>query len=499
MYAIKDLIPREYQNEIFETTKSNSTLVCLPTGTGKTINIILLALERLNKFQDSSVAIVSPTKPLNAQHVKTFNEHTTIPKEEIVLVTGGTKPEKRIGLYNKKIIIATPQTLKEDIINSRLIFKNFSLLAIDEAHRAVGNYSYTFLAEKYSQESNYPLILALTASPGGTKVKIEEIKNNLHIGAVEIRTEENLQQHMQEKQTIWLEVELPEEMKQLQSLIKSAYKEKLNDLKKIGFTKPISLITKKDLLILQQQLRKNLSKKNPSTFYGISLTALLIKIDYASELLETQGLQPLYEFWSKLSQEETKAAKIILNMENIQQAILLTNKLREKDIKHPKLYMLRGIIRKELEKNRNSKFIIFANYRKTIEEIMDFLNKEKEIRAEKLIGQRAGLTQKQQIATIEDFSMSKFNVLIGTSIIEEGLDIQGGADLAIFYDIVPSEIRAIQRKGRVGRTKTGKIIFLITNNTREQGYRWSAHHKEKTMKKTLMIMQKETQTSLTLD
>src|SRR3989344_5720835 len=496
MYAVKDLVPRSYQNEIFETTKNISTLVCLPTGTGKTINIILLALERLNKFQDSNIAIVSPTKPLNAQHVKTFGQHTSIPQEEIALVTGETKPEKRIELYKKKIIIATPQTLKEDIINSRLSLKNFSLLAIDEAHRAVGNYAYTFLAENYFQESKYPLILALTASPGGTKVKIEEIKNNLHIEAIEIRTEEDLQQHMQEKQTVWLEVELTEEMKQLQSLIKSVYREKLNNLKKIGFTKPISLITKKDLLILQQQLRKNLAKKNPSTFYGISLTALLIKIDYASELLETQGLQPLYEFWSKLGQDETKAAKTILNMEKIQQAISLTNELKERDLKHPKLYMLRGIIRKELEKNQNSKFIIFANYRKTIEEIIEFLNKEKNIKAKKLIGQKSGLTQKQQIEAITDFSMNKFNVLIGTSIIEEGLDVQGGADLAIFYDIVPSEIRAIQRKGRVGRTKTGKIIFLVTNNTREQGYRWSAHHKEKTMKKTLQVMQKETQTGL---
>ena len=95
-----------------------------------------------------------------------------------------------------------------------------------------------------------------------------------------------------------------------------------------------------------------------------------------------------------------------------------------------------------------------------------------------------------------ELSEGKFNTLIGTSIIEEGLDIKGGADLAIFYDIVPSEIRSIQRKGRVGRTQAGKIIFLVTNNTREQGYRWSAHNKEKVMKKTLQVMQKETQTKL---
>ena len=496
MYSIKNFTPRDYQREIFETTKDSSTLVCLPTGTGKTINIILLAVHRLNSIEGSKVAIVSPTKPLNAQHVKTFNNFTTIPKEEIVLVTGLIKPENRKELYEKKVIIATPQTLKEDIANNRFSFKDFSLLTIDEAHRAIGNYAYNFLAERYMQDSTSPLMLALTASPGGTKTKIEEIKSNLHIAAVEIRTEEDIKEHMQEKKTVWLEVELSPELKQIQSLIKSAFKNKVTDLKKIGFTKPISLITKRDLLISQQQLRKNLSRKNPSTFYGISLTALLIKIDYALELLETQGLLPLQEFWNKLEKEETKAAKSILKMEEIQNAVSLTSSLIKKDIKHPKLYMLRGIIKNELTQNPATKFIIFANYRNTINEIINFLSQEKNIKPIKLIGQKSGLTQKEQISTIKDFEDGIYNVMIGTSILEEGLDIKSGAGLAIFYDIVPSEIRAIQRKGRVGRTQTGKIIFLVTNNTREQGYRWSAYNKEKIMKKTLQVMQKETQAKL---
>ncbi len=496
MYSIKNLVPRTYQEEIFQTSKESSTLVCLPTGTGKTINIILLAIHRLNCIKDSKVAIVSPTRPLNAQHVKTFIDNTTIPKEEIALVTGIIKPEERKKVYEKKVIIATPQTLKEDISNNRFSFSNFSMLAIDEAHRAIGNYAYNFLAERYIQESSSPLILALTASPGGTKAKIEEIKSNLHINSVEIRTESDIEEFLQKKETRWLEVELTPELKQIQSSIKSVFKSRAEDLKKIGFTKPLSLLTKKDLLILQQQLRKNLSKKNPSTFYGISLVASLIKIDYALELLETQGLLPLQEFWNKLQQEETKAAKSIMKSEDIQNAVSMTNSLASKDIKHPKLYMLRGIIRKEIEQNPTTKFIVFANYRNTIDEIINFLNNEKEIKATRLIGQKSGLTQKQQIKTIEDFSEGKFNTLIGTSIIEEGLDIKGGADLAIFYDIVPSEIRSIQRKGRVGRTQAGKIIFLVTNNTREQGYRWSAHNKEKVMKKTLQVMQKETQTKL---
>ncbi len=55
----------------------------------------------------------------------------------------------------------------------------------------------------------------------------------------------------------------------------------------------------------------------------------------------------------------------------------------------------------------------------------------------------------------------------------------------IFYEPVPSEIRSIQRRGRTGRTKTGRVIFLITKGTRDEGYYWSAYHKERRMKRIL--------------
>jgi Fanconi anemia group M protein len=154
--------------------------------------------------------------------------------------------------------------------------------------------------------------------------------------------------------------------------------------------------------------------------------------------------------------------------------------------------MLKGVVRKTLEKNPKAKVMIFANYRNTIEEILSELNKLDKVNATKLIGQKSGLNQKEQIETIKRFDEGEFNVMIGTSIIEEGLDIKSGAELAVFYDVVPSEIRTIQRRGRVGRTKAGKIIFLITNDTREQGYRWSAYNKEKKMKETLQKMKEKT-------
>ena len=205
------------------------------------------------------------------------------------------------------------------------------------------------------------------------------------------------------------------------------------------------------------------------------------------ELLETQGLGAVQKYWVKLNAENSKAAKAIVNNVEIKKAVEISDKLIENNVKHPKLVMLRNILKEESK----NKVIVFTNYRDTIEEILNFLREDTEIKPLKLIGQKLGLSQKEQVDIIKKFEKEEYNVLICTSIGEEGLDILG-ASLAIFYDSVPSEIRAIQRAGRVGRLSAGRIIQLITKDTREQGYYWSAKRKEKTMRSILKKMQDST-------
>lgn len=496
MYKIKNFQPRKYQEEILSSTKENNTLVVLPTGTGKTKIAILTAIERLNKHV-SNILVLTPTKPLSAQIHKEFIESTNIPKEQIILLTGALKPKIRQELWESAIVtIATPQTIQKDLENNRISLSVTSLLVVDECHRSRQNFANTKVANFYNNQSKFPRILALTASPGGSKEKINEIKENLFIERIEIRIDQDIQEFIQEKEKQWLEVELPKELKQINILIKKIYEDKLNDLKKIGFTKPTDIISKRDLILLQQKLRNELERKNPTAYFGLSLVALLLKLDYASELLETQGLLPLAEFFEKLRNEETKAAKNILNIKEIQEAISLTNDLIKKDIKHPKLYILKGIIKKEIENNNKAKIIVFANYRNTVDEIIDFLNKEDKIKATKLIGQKSGLTQEEQINIIKKFEDNIYNVLVATSIGEEGIDIKG-ANLAIMYDQgKSSEIRKIQRAGRVARLEAGKIITLLTKDTREIAYYWSSHRKEKTMKNILTKMQSQEQQKL---
>src|SRR3989344_1361140 len=107
---------REYQLNIVHTATNSNTLCVLPTGTGKTAIAILLSVVRLQKFPSSKIMIVAPTKPLCAQHQKSFQNALNLPEEDIILLTGQIPPSARIRLYEKaKIISATPQTIENDI------------------------------------------------------------------------------------------------------------------------------------------------------------------------------------------------------------------------------------------------------------------------------------------------------------------------------------------------------------------------------------------------
>lgn len=485
---------RDYQKNIAKTAAENNTLVVLPTGMGKTLISLLVASDRFEKFPGSKAMILSPTRPLSAQHQKTFQDFTTIPENEIILLTGKVRPEDRAELYKKaKVIIATPQTIENDIENNRINFNDFSFMVFDEAHRAVKEYAYSNVAKKFRMQSQHPLILGLTASPGAAQEKVDEICDNLFIKRVEIRSESDLdvESYVQTVQTETIYVEMPEEFKKIKVLLEEALKDDLYWLKEHHYTftyKP----TKRMLLDTQNRIigRYMKGSKNYAAFFAVMRTAGAIKLSHAIELLETQGVGFLYDFLKRLEISKKKTDTRLFKDPRIREAVKLSDELSAKDIGHPKLGKIAEIVKDLLSKKNDAKIIIFANYRATVDKINKILT-EAGINSETLIGQAIkegkGLTQQQQVDILNRFRQGEFPVLLGTQVIEEGIDVPS-IDYAIFYESVPSEIRNIQRRGRVGRQSIGKVILLITKGTRDEVYHYSSMKKEKKMKGMLYKM-----------
>lgn len=500
-----DIKPRLYQEIIASTAIKKNTLCILPTGMGKTLVAILVAAYRLENFPGSKILMVAPTRPLVNQHMKTFKKLMKVEDADFVALTGKIHPSDRQILYSKgKIFFATPQLIRNDIDNKILDLKDYNLIIVDECHRSIKNYAYTSVIDYYVKQATNPLILGLTASPGGIRDKIEEVKKNLHIEAVEIRTEGDgdVIPYVQEIQIDRVYVELPEDLLGVKRNLESAYKKRLEWLI-VSKLIPSMKITKRELLELQKEIgRMYQQTRDFMVAKALTTCAQAIKIEHAIGLLETQGITSLYKYFLDLQKNtKTAATRNVLNDSNIIEAMKKTKDFFIKGIEHPKLAKLVEIVGGEIKRKPKTKIIIFANYRSSVEQITKLLQ-AKDIEAREFIGQAIkkgkGLKQKEQIELLNEFGYELFNVLVATSVGEEGLDIKE-VDLVIFYEPVPSEIRSIQRRGRTGRTRPGRVIFLITKDTRDEGYYWSAFHKEKRMEKILYGMKEANQKKSLLD
>ncbi len=90
------------------------------------------------------------------------------------------------------------------------------------------------------------------------------------------------------------------------------------------------------------------------------------------------------------------------------------------------------------------------------------------------------MNQKEQARVLEGFRAGRFPILVASSVAEEGLDVPD-VDLVVFFESVPSEIRAIQRRGRTGRTSLGRVTVLLTRATRDVRYQAAEVRREKAM------------------
>ena len=77
----------------------------------------------------------------------------------------------------------------------------------------------------------------------------------------------------------------------------------------------------------------------------------------------------------------------------------------------------------------------------------------------------------------EDFYHGNLNILLSTSVGEEGLDV-GSCDLVVFYDSVPSIVRSVQRTGR-GRKRRSEVIRLVTRGTKDAAMYYATMKREK--------------------
>ncbi len=489
---------RDYQVNIARSCLRRSTLVVLPTGMGKTIVALEVIAEVLRR-KGGRILFLAPTKPLVEQHAATLRE--LLLREDIVIFTGEVKPEDRAELWkDNKVVTSTPQVIKNDLEAGRIKLDDVSLIVFDETHRAVGDYAYVYIGDEYKKHDG--LVMGITASPGSVAKKILEVCENVGISSVEIRTEfdPDVVNYVHDISLDWIRVDVPDELKFVIELLKKAKHSQIKKLWGFGYIragKP--MVTTKELLAVGNRIQAELGSgvKRYQTYQAATAQAIAMKVNHAIELAETQGADSLRAYFDRLTQESkskdaSKASKQVMKIVNVQNAIRACRRI---NLEEPKMIKIQDVVKNQFDHKKDSRVIVFTHYRDTSETVTKRLSQLDGIRPVRFVGQATrgadkGLSQKEQVDTIEKFKEGTHNVLVATSVAEEGLDIPS-TDMVVFYESVPSEIRTIQRRGRTGRKMPGKVVILGSKATRDEAYFYSAKRKERKMHRNLEKLRKE--------
>ena len=476
---------RDYQVNLATQAIKENCIVVLPTGLGKTAIALHVMAEYLSKGI-GGVLFLAPTRVLVNQHYEFLKNNLTL--DDISLITGEDTIQKRTKLWNNSVICATPEIARNDLDRGIVTPDQFALVIFDEVHRTVGDYAYSGIAQRFEDSS--ARILGMTATLPSEKEKATEILTRLKIASVAERTEDSLdvKPYTQETNTEWINVELPDELKTIQTLLKLSLDQRYDTLRENG----IKLASQQSLsaLLRIRQFVLNTNRRSAKPLF----TA--IRIHYALTMLEVHGITPFLKFCARAQAKKGIGVKELFEVDpNFTRAVSLAKDAQLKGIEHSKIPKL-----KEILDSVPGKALIFTSYRDSVDLIYNKLI-EMGVSAGILIGKAgdAGLKQKKQIETVQKFRDGIFQVLVATRVGEEGLDI-AEVNQVIFYDNVPSSIRFIQRRGRTGRKDTGKLVVLIAKNTIDETYYWIGKRKitaSKGMgKKMTKILEKNKETEL---
>ena len=496
---------RLYQKNIAELANRRNTMVILPTALGKTVISLLVCADILYKYRDRRVLMMAPTRPLISQHMKSFSSILKILEEQVAGVTGKTPPEARRAIWDNKgdrLIFATPQVVKNDLEEGRLHLQDFSLLVFDEAHRAVKDYAYTSIAKEYINQSPCPVILAMTASPGAERKRMQEVCDNLFVEHVEYRSEDDpdVKPYVNPIDVKWEWFNLPEEYRYIISTLRSMLDERLMWLiqKRILRKKSIEWVFKRDLIeageALRYRLELTMEEQRAPLHIALMNQSSALTLMYCLELMGSQGSYSLKAFLDRMEEDGGKTHSLLLKDPRIIEIKLLIAGITKE---HPKIQRLVELIKehrysiRDRRNTSNSKILVFTQYRDTARHIVNILSRNG-ILSSRFVGQAKrqgdeGMKQNEQASVLESFKNGEFDVLVATSIAEEGLDIPE-VDLVVFYEPIPSEIRYIQRKGRTGRKSAGMVTILAANDTVDMRHLYASNQRVEKMKKSLSMI-----------
>ncbi|XP_004476526.2 Fanconi anemia group M protein [Dasypus novemcinctus] len=514
---------RDYQLHIARTALFCNTLVCLPTGLGKTFIAAVVMYNFYRWYPSGKVVFMAPTKPLVAQQIEACYRVMGIPQSHMAEMTGSTQAFTRKEIWQRKrVLFLTPQVMVNDLSRGTCPAAEIKCLVIDEAHKALGNYAYCQVVRELVKYTNHFRILALSATPGSDIKAVQQVITNLLIGQIELRSEDSpdILPYSHERRVEKLVVPLGEELAAVQKAYIQILETFASSLiqRNVLMRRDIPNLTKYQIILARDQFRKNPSPNIVGIQQGIieGEFAICISLYHGYELLQHMGMRSLYFFLCGImdgTKGMTRAKNELSRNEDFMKlyhhlecmfahrrstsaAVISAIQKGDKDkqffYSHPKLKKLEEVVVEHFKswnaqntsekKCDETRVMIFSSFRDSVQEIAEMLFHHRPvIRVMTFVGHASGksmkgFTQKEQLEVVKQFRDGGYNTLVSTCVGEEGLDI-GEVDLIICFDAQKSPIRLVQRMGRTGRKRQGRIVVILAEGREEHTYNQSQCNK----------------------
>ncbi|KAJ3337557.1 hypothetical protein HDU93_000848 [Gonapodya sp. JEL0774] len=527
---------RSYQIDIVRRSLFQNTLVSLPTGLGKTFIAAVVILNHLRWFPKSRVVFIAPTKALVTQQMEACWKSVGIPVEWCGEMTGEVMQGSRILTWTaKRLLFCTAQVLQNDLDERAVPAETFSLLVVDEAHRAQGNHSYCMCIKLLLRRNPHFRVLALTATPGSDTNAVQSVLSNLLISAIEIRADDHpdVAPYVHERKSEL--VVLKEDATGL--ACKGALDRIVNPVlsrlmgNKAIWTNKADAISSYGIMTQRDKWRRETKITLPPA------QAHAVEADFGAAISLVKAMNNLVQFGIRTARKDlvnyktsTLSAEghvsqtrrnIVTSREYSQLLDNIESLVTQPEFfGHPKLRKLAEVVREHFGRaraeGRDTRCMVFSSLRESVEEIVEVLSRQAPVvRVAVFVGQsggstsgrgggtrgrgrggasgssgrgKGGMSQKEQSAVLQRFLSGTHNVLVATSIGEEGLDI-GEVDLIVCYDSQASPTRMIQRMGRTGRKREGRVVLLLQEGKEERSYHESLQ-KYRNMQRAIAMQEK---------
>ncbi|KAK0193260.1 hypothetical protein F5146DRAFT_925200 [Armillaria mellea] len=514
--VVQDVHTRGYQQEMLDESLKRNIIIAMDTGSGKThIAVLRLKIEAEREPRKISW-FLAPTVALCQQQHSVIED--TIPVS-VGLISGSLQPDqwKDASLWQKviethRIVVSTPQVLLDALHHSYIqMGRDIGLIIFDEAHHTLDKAPYNMIMKDFyfelqprdtpNLDPRYarPMILGLTASPiyGGDIAKaFEKIEGNLDSVILTSRNNRNeLEKHVHRPVFRHVRYDPPDDsllstnLANLQQIVDNLDIE--NDPYVISLRRDLARTSpdSSEHNQLDQKLSKTILKENTFTHKGLrdfERTAKSILSDLGAWAAD-------WYVWTVLEQAkkacqgdemmpswQTREKKYMLNLLSKVHVCPVSYCAKDivKDSSQKVAELVKALVQEKQDfETANEAFsgLVFVTRRDAVLALSEILTHHPDTRDMFKIGSLLGtsdssyrhsfldltrkLLKQSQGDTLNDFKIGEKNLLISTSVAEEGIDVQA-CGCVIRWDLPQNMVSWLQSRGRARRQRSTFIVMF---------------------------------------